>query len=346
MQPRFGKSPAWTGADGPDRDIALSSRARVARNIASSPFPMRASDEELRQIAQSIRRAVRAQADDLPALEPLALRGLTEEDRANLTASQRISPALARSSGAERWALLDRDGDSSLFVNEEDHLRIQCLFAGSAVQDAASRASRLTAVLRRELKFATDARWGVLTSSLGNIGTGLRVSVLVHLPGMALRQKLGDQLAVAYDLDTAVRGLHGEGSETWGDLYQISNRISYGRTERELTDRVQATAQHLILEERTARSVLGIVHSGYVKSAARGHRQRLLDATTLTPREALEILSGIRLAAVCGITPGPDESVFARQVSSLRSTEKMVGQRANIARAAAVRDAIRPYLEF
>ena len=123
------------------------------------------------------------------------------------------------------------------------------------------------------------------------------------------------------DLDAAIRGLHGEGSETWGDLYQISNRISYGRTERELIDRVQATAQHLILEERTARDVLRIVHSGYVKTIARALRQRLMDSTTLTPAEALEILSGIRLAAVCEICSGPDETAFARQVASLRSTE-------------------------
>lgn len=346
MAARFGKSPAWTGASGPDRDVALSARARLARNLAGVPFPHRASEEELRQVAQSVRRAVRAQADALPALEPILVRGLDEEDRMALLASQRISPSLARSTGPERWALIDDAGDVSLFVNEEDHVRLQKIAAGSAVREASERALCYADALRQELDFATDARWGTLTSSLSNLGTGLRVSVLVHLPAMALRRKLGDELAVAYDLDTAVRGLHGEGTETWGDLYQISNRISYGRSERELTDRVIATAQHFILEERTSRDVLRIVHSGYIKTLCRTLRQRLLDAPTLSPAEALEILSGIRLAAVCEVAPGPSETVFARQVASLRSTEAMVGQRANIARAASMRDALRPFLDF
>lgn len=345
MAARFGKSPAWTSALGEDRDVALSARARLARNVVGYPFPHRASEDQLRHVVQLFRQASKAQADALTPLEPVFVRSLSDEDRTALLAAQRLSPALA-AGGSERLVLLDGAGDLSLFVNEEDHLRLQLIVAGSGIRSAAERALFCAGALRQELKFSTDARWGYLTSSLSNLGTGMRVSVLVHLPAMALRQRLGEELAVAYDLDAAVRGLHGEGSETWGDLYQISNRISYGRTERELIDRVQGTAQHLILAERTARDVLKVVHSGYVKTMARNLRHRLLESAALSPREALEILSGIRLAAVCEIAEGPDETVFARQVASLRSTEAMVGQRACIARAAAARDALRPFLDF
>ena len=171
MASRYGRSPAWTAAVGPDRDVALSSRARLARNVAGVPFPQRASEEQLRLVAQLLRRAVRAQADALPALEPVRLRGLDDEERMALLASQRISPALARADGPERWALLDGAGDVSLLVNEEDHLRLQCIAAGSAVREAGELALTYALALRKELKFAHDARWGFLTSSLGNLGT-------------------------------------------------------------------------------------------------------------------------------------------------------------------------------
>jgi protein arginine kinase len=246
----------------------------------------------------------------------------------------------------ERWVLLDHAGATSLLVNEEDHLRLQHIVSGSAIRKAAAAALRIAGVLEEGVRFSRAERWGYLTASLGNLGTGLRASVLVHLPGMAARQRLGDALSVAYDLDTAVRGLHGEGSQTWGDLYQISNRISYGRTERELTDRVEATASYLISLERAARKILAADHPGYVRTYARAQREALLEAGALSAQEALEIVSGLRLAAACGLTSGPDPAVFARLVASLRESETMVGQRANIARAANVREALRPYLEI
>lgn len=346
MASGFARLPLWTESGGPDRDIALTARARLARNILGLPFPSRASEEQLRRGAQLIRQAAAARKDSLPPIEPHALKRLTEEDRANLVAAQRLSPTLANGDLTERWVLLDRGGATSLLVNEEDHLRLQQVIAGSDVRSAAAQAQAIAQVLEEEVRFSKTERWGYLTASLGNIGTGLRISVLVHLPGMAARQRLGDELAVAYDLDTAVRGLHGEGSETWGDLYQISNRISYGRTERELTDRVEGTARHLITEERAARRILGLMHAGFVKTQARTRREQLLSAETLTTQEALQILSGLRLAAACELTEGPGPTVFARMVASLWESEKMVGQRAQIARAAILREAMRPYLDF
>ncbi len=346
MAAPFARLPLWTEADGPDTEIALASRARLARNVGGLPFPSRGTDEQLRRAAQIIRQAAAARQDDLPPLEAHALRRLSETDRANLVAAQRLSPSLVTGDLGERWALLDPVGATSLLLNEEDHLRLQHIVAGSAIRSAAARALEIADVLGQEVKFARTERWGYLTASLGNLGTGMRVSVLVHLPGMTVRQRLGDELSVAYDLDTAVRGLHGEGSETWGDLYQISNRISYGRTERELIDRVEATARHLIAEERTARRVLGVVHPGYVRTHARNLRESLLGADTLSAQESLEILSGLRLLAGCGLHEGPDAPTFARLVASLRDSERMVGQRANIARAATLRDAMRPFLGF
>jgi protein arginine kinase len=346
MASEFARLPLWTESGGPDRDIALAARARLARNISGLLFPSRAPEEQLRRAAQILRQAAAARKDDLPPLEAHYLRRLSDEDRANLMAAQRLSPTLVSGDLTERWALLDRVGATSLLLNEEDHLRLQQVIAGSDVRTAAAQAQAIASVLEEEVRFAKTERWGYLTASLGNLGTGLRVSVLVHLPGMAARQRLGDELAVAYDLDTAVRGLHGEGSETWGDLYQISNRISYGRTERELIDRVEGTARHLITEERAARRILGLMHAGFIKTQARARREQLLGAETLTAREALEILSGLRLTAACALSEGPGPTVFARLVASLRESETMVGQRANIARAATLREALRPFLSF
>jgi protein arginine kinase len=324
-------TPHWVERTGPDQDIALVSRARLARNLDGYPFPHRASENVLAEIALQARRACRQDLE----LGPLLIDTLPEPRRTELIAAQRISPQLA-DAGPHRWALLDRVGALSILVNEEDHLRIQALAPGMAVDDALERVEAAERILALRLPFALDlARWGYLTASLSNVGTGLRVSVLLHLPALAWSGTLGGRLEAARTVDTAVRGLRGEGSETVGSLYQVSNAVSFGRATADLAARVRGVGLHLIAAERDARATLHATAAAAIKDAARRTARRLADADGFEEAEALEALSILRLAAALGLVSAPDDRQFAGLVSALRGGD---GPNAAIGRAALLRD--------
>ena len=231
----------------------LSTRARLARNVAGLPFPWRCDEDQLRRAANAVRRAARADSDRLADLTAVELSALDERQRAALADTQRISPELA-AGGVERWALLDRSGILSVLVNEEDHVRIQAVLPGCDPDRALAKAQDCAARLERTLPFAAEPeRWGYLTASPGNLGTGLRLSVLVHLPALGLLGRREERLKAAFDLDIAIRGLHGEGTESVGDLYQISNAVAFGRPPAALARRVYAAAMYLAQAERAAR---------------------------------------------------------------------------------------------
>lgn len=300
---------------GPDRDVVLSTRARLARNLAGAPFPERCDEATLRRCANAVRRAARADSDRLADLEAVNVASLTDRERAALVGGQRISSDLA-SAGPERWALLDAAGVLSVLVNEEDHVRIQAVLPGCAPDAALRRADDCAVRLGHTLEYAcVPERWGYLTASPSNLGTGLRVSVLVHLPALGMTGGREERLRAAHDLDTAIRGLYGEGSDSSGDLFQVSNAVAFGRSAAALADRVRGVARYLVSEERAARERLRTdPRVDRALEAARG----ALSAPRLTPGEALDILSAFRLAALLGRVPGPDDAAFARLVRELR----------------------------
>jgi len=178
------KAPVWAGVAGtrepvPDGDVIVSARARLARNLADLPFPARASETDLRRVARSIRQAAHADTGRLLDLLPVEIASLSARDRAELVDARRISPELA-AGGAERYALLDGSGCVGLFINEEDHLRLQTLVPGNAPHSALSNALDVEARLGARLRWAHDPeKWGYLTASMSNTGTGLRLSVLL-----------------------------------------------------------------------------------------------------------------------------------------------------------------------
>lgn len=325
------KTPAWASSamvGAPDNDVVLASRARLARNLAGFPFPNRASERDLRRVAQDIRRAALADTERLADLYAIAIETLSPRDRADLTDARRISPELAEG-GANRYALLDEAGMLAIFINEEDHIRIQAIVAGNDAKSALRSAEDTDLRLARRLNYMVDAQWGYLTASLSNVGTGLRLSVLAHLPALAFLGRLTETLKAFHSLDISVRGAHGEHSEAVGDLYQISNATTYGLRTEFISGRVRPVADYLVAAEREARKEVAETHSIAVMKAARVAWDRVEEADRLDAVTALELLSALRLASASGLrplgdTPAPNAELFATLVADLHTGAGLV----------------------
>jgi len=296
----------WLDASGQHADIVLSTRIRLARNVEGYAFTARARDgERLRVLAQ-----VREALGSVPTLkEPVLYRldELAPTDRAILHERHLVSKELAGldaqhplRSGA---AVFLSDG-LGVMVNEEDHLRLQALRSGFALQDAFAAIDRLDRDLGSRVPYSYHSEFGFLTACPTNVGTGMRASVLIHLPGLVLTKEIGRVLAGLQQMGLTYRGLYGEGSEVVGNYFQISNQTTLGRSEDELLDQLLRVVGHVIEREEEARRVL-LRDAGYIIEDKLWRAYGTLRyARSLTFDEAMNYLSGVRLAVGLKLVTG------------------------------------------
>jgi protein arginine kinase len=327
--------------------VVLSSRARLARNVEGFRFPGRADERDLKLVAQQVRRAALADVERLADLAAIAIDALTPHELGELEDARRVSPELA-AGGPHRYALLDDDGALSVFVNEEDHVRLQSLAAGSGLHEALRDVEDADRRLSRRLRYAVHARWGHLTASLSNMGTGLRLSSLLHLPALGALGRVEGTLRAARHLGISIRGAHGEHSVAAGDLYQVSNAVTLGLSTGHIEGRVRPVVEYLVAAERAARRELAETAPVAARAASEaGEAWRYVEAVSrLSARDALEILSRLRLAAACGIAlagvPAPGDALFTALVIDLRTGAGLTDRSTDTgdSPASAVREAI------
>jgi len=207
---------SWMCSDGPDSEIVLTSRIRLARNIQDVKFPLLFSKEEAENVIQQVENAIVKESND--QMELLAMSDLNELEKRVLVEKHLISPQLAEQSpyGA---AILSEDEEVSIMVNEEDHIRIQCIKPGLQIVEAFKEANRIDDLLEKKINYAYHVETGYLTSCPTNIGTGLRASVMMHLPGMVLTQQMNRIIPAIQQLGLVVRGIFGEGREALGNFF-------------------------------------------------------------------------------------------------------------------------------
>ena len=321
--------PAWAGENGWESEVVLSTRARLARNLAGFAFPNRASDADLKMVGKLAQAAIKRRDKGSVSLRAVDIAKLSAAEKAALVDSHLISVPLAQA-GPHRWALVDDKHTISVLVNEEDHLRLQAILPGLQLDAAYRIADQMDDQFGAHLDYAFDPRYGYLTSSLSNTGTGLRLSVMAHLPGLALSGKLAGALDAARTLGAAVRGPYGEHSEAAGDVYQISNAVSTGKTERQLLTRLAATATLLITDEQAARELLWREQRSYLEGKVGDAAVHLKGAERLSASESLKILSHLRLGALLGMPTGVTNRVFNELLSTLRIGAQFVaGEKAH-----------------
>ncbi len=317
--PSYDARTEWLRGGGAASDIVLSSRVRLARNLAALPFPGRASRLDRQNVLDLCRAGLTAarlgdstlwiNLHDAPALERQLLveRHLISKQHAKArgpSGTERTGESVSD----PRAVAVGLPGErASVMVNEEDHLRVQVIRAGLGLSEAWAEIDALDDALEARLDYAFSARFGYLTACPTNVGTGVRMSVMLHLPALRMTGDIEKVKKAATDMHLAVRGFYGEGSEAAGDFYQISNQTTLGKTEPVILHELEKEILPQVIEyERSARRTLKSKRGPALKDQVFRAWGVLTHARLLTTEEAMQLLSHVRLGAVVGLLPNLD----------------------------------------
>ncbi len=289
-----GRRAEWLKGSGPMSDVVVSSRARLARNLAGMPFLSRCSESQFREIARGLEKLLlkvglggETLYVDMEAADSVDRQMLVERHLISRQHAEAKYPRGLAIAGCETVAVM---------VNEEDHLRMQVLRGGLQLDACYAEIRRLDDVLEEHVSFAFSSRFGYLTACPTNVGTGLRLSVMLHLPALKMTGQIEKVLRAARDMRLAVRGLYGEGTEAIGDLFQVSNQNSLGSSEEEIVGEFRDQIVPGIIEfERKARESLRKNRSAALEDKIFRAGALLRSARLISSEETMYLLSHARL---------------------------------------------------
>lgn len=284
--------------------IVVSSRIRLARNLKGSAFPGWAGEEECERIWRQVQPALSALTNLQPGVA-MAMPELDELDRQILFERHLISREQAEK-GKGSGIILRQDEGLSVMVNEEDHLRLQAMRPGLDLRGAWQVIDALDSAIEQQVPYAFSNRLGYLTACPTNVGTGMRASVMLHLPGLVLMNEINPIVKGMGKIGLAVRGLWGEGTEATGHMFQISNQITLGEKEEDIVASIEQIVQELIVHEKNARQRLLEKRDPILRDHVGRALGILSHAHILASKEALELLSGLRMGIELGILPTVD----------------------------------------
>jgi len=339
----------WMEGTGPAADIVLTSRIRLARNLDGRPFPHLMSPEQGTQVISEVTEALkRLPPGELGTFKVYNLSEMLPLQRMALVEKHLASPEHAKGDGQKALGLRE-DEAVSVMINEEDHIRLQCLYPGLQLDETWELATRLDDWLEKKLTYAFDEKKGYLTACPTNVGTGLRASVMMHLPALTMTDQAKRLFTAMSKLGLVVRGIYGEGTEAIGNLFQVSNQITLGQSEGEILNNLKSVARQIIEQERNAREML--LTGTRVELEDRVWRSYgiLANARRISSEEAMRRLSDVRL----GIDTGMIGDVSSRVLNELLVLTRpgylqlLVGRKLNSAerdqkRAELIRERLKP----
>ena len=303
----IGQSGEWLKGSGPESDIVISSRVRLARNLARFPFLTKAGDGERAEIHAAVRRALdKIGLGDNGHLY-VELERTNEMTNRFLLERHLISRELANGSG-DRGVLFNRSEMLAVMVNEEDHLRIQAIRAGFQLHDAYQDLQWLDDQLDRDLEFAFSNEFGFLTACPTNVGTGMRASVMFHLPALVFTKQIDKVFSSVTKINLAVRGFYGEGTQASGDFYQISNQVTLGKSEEEILDLLDRVVPKIVAYERAVREHLLEKDRLRLEDKICRAFGVLRSARSISSEETMDLLSAVRLGVNLGLLHDVDMS--------------------------------------
>src|SRR5690625_4412042 len=296
---------------GPDSDIVLSSRIRLARNFSEATFPLIADKEELEHIKTFMKdEFADGTFQDNDNFEFIPMQDISLVEQRVLIEKHLISPLLAKKSAQGAAAMISQSEKISVMINEEDHVRIQLYFPGLQLSKALEKAFEFDDWLEEKINYAFDESRGYLTSCPTNVGTGLRASVMMHLPALKMTQQINKIVPGVNKLGLTVRGIYGEGSDALGNLYQISNQITLGKTEEDIVHDLNSVVNQLIEGERKAREWL-VKQSGIQLEDKLFRSYGILtNSRIIQSKEASKCLSDVRLAIDLGWIKGISRQIL------------------------------------
>lgn len=343
----FLTSPAETARrKGPHGRIVMSSRVRLARNLRDASFPGWAKKAERVRVFELIRPAV----EELPEMKGAfsqAMDSLSTLDKQILVERHLISREHAAKS-AGSGIIVNRDETLCFMINEEDHIRMQALRPGLQLRQVWTTIDRADSALEKRLQFAFNPELGYLTACPTNLGTGIRVSAMLHLPGLVLAEQINPIIQSVNKLGLAVRGLYGEGTEALGNVFQVSNQMTLGETESAIVERLEKVVSQIIEHEENARTVLIEKKPKMVFNHIGRAYGILANAHSISSKETMNLLSLMRLGIDVGVFPGVDRALvdelfILTQPAHLQKqhSEKLTAEERDLLRADMVRERLR-----
>ena len=289
----------WLRGTGKESDIVISSRVRLARNVAGYPFLSRANLKQRKEIESLLRKTIieRNIARDVSYVN---LNQATAVDKLFLVERHLISKEHAEGEG-ERGVAFGKSETVSLMINEEDHLRIQVIRSGFELKNTWDTIDKIDNILGESLNFAFSSRFGFLTACPTNVGTGMRISVMMHLPALGMTKHIEKVFNAVGKLGLVVRGLYGEGTKVAGDLYQISNQFALGKSEKEILSIIESVIPRITSYERMARKALVMESKDQLEDRIWRSYGMLKAARMITSEEILQLLSQVRMRVNIGL---------------------------------------------
>lgn len=304
------RASSWMTNEGEHVDIAMSTRIRLARNLDDFRFPYVFSADEALKVDKEVSAALLDYGEELGhRFAHIDIQELSRLQKEILVEKHLISPYLAQSEHPGS-VLLSEDEDLSIMINEEDHLRIQSLQPGFQLQEAYERANQLDSMLEKNLNYAFHEEYGYLTSCPTNTGTGMRASVMLHLPALTMSHQINRIIPAISRLGMAVRGIYGEGSEALGNVYQISNQLTLGKSESAILEDLQSMTEQIIEQEQKMREAIRSRSPISLEDRIYRSLGTLMYARLLTTEEAATCLSDVRLGIDLQLIDDVDMSIL------------------------------------
>lgn len=294
----------WYMGLGNQGDIVLSTRVRLARNLEDYPFPSRLDAKEKQQVSSLIKESLSDYTET--ALKDIDMETLSPAGAVSLAEKHLISPEFA-SETRGRSLLLSESEDISIMLCEEDHIRIQVIYPGLSLEEAFASAEKIDSHLEKKLNYAFDEKLGYLTQCPTNLGTGMRASVMLHLPALSKKGAMRGLSTTVSKLGLTLRSSYGDGSEVGSDIYQLSNQVTLGINETAAIQNLSSIAMQIIAQEKQARAIL-VKDEDFIDKIYRAYGI-LKSAYKLTSRELTNLLSYVRLGASEGILDVPLEKL-------------------------------------
>lgn len=299
LKTMFSQKARWLEAKGALSEVVISSRIRLARNLANIPFSHIASLSTLNKVVLLVTNVIK-HSEYLVNSTIIKLNEITKLDREFLFERHLISREQLK--GEEGKAVIIGEKEIiAIMINEEDHLRLQCIQSGLQIIEGWRLLDKIDSDLEKELNYAFSAEWGYLTACPTNAGTGLRASVLVHLPALIISKKINKILQGISKLHMSIRGLYGEGTETIGDFFQISNQITLGQDEENLINNIEGLIKQVVEQEQKTREDLLKKKRVWLEDRVWRAYGILKNARFISSQETLELLSALRLGIHLGI---------------------------------------------
>jgi len=294
----------WLKGTGPNSDIVISSRIRLARNFDKIPFPNWASSQQSEMVFQQVAKAIE-NVDYLKKAILIKLADLDQVDKNFLIERHLMSHEHAQRPN-HKGLVLEPEEIVAIMVNEEDHLRIQVMQSGLNLFEAWNIISRIDDQLSEEIAFAYSSEWGYLTACPTNTGTGMRGSVMLHLPALVMTRQISRVLQAIAKLSFTTRGLYGEGTQAAGNFFQISNQISLGHSEEMVIENINGLIRQIIDQEIQSRNNLITHNRSFLEDKIWRSYGILENARIINSEETIELLSILRLGIDLGIIQNID----------------------------------------